>query len=104
MLNSYRYLLYFLFGLYQPPGKLDLKSSMSVLHCTVIVAEREPRWVFRVNIVSLGTEKEIGTVYVKGPKQKAIISLEIVAYWFCMTRLFILYSYLAMRLRDCVQH
>ena len=29
-----------------------------------IVAEREPRWVFRVNIVSLGTEKEIGTVYV----------------------------------------
>ena len=40
----------------------------------------------------------------KGPKQKAIISLEIVAYWFCMTRLFILYSYLAMRLRDCVQH
>ena len=28
----------------------------------LIVAEREPRWVFRVNIVSLGTEKEIGTV------------------------------------------
>ena len=43
-------------------------------------------------------------IYMKGPKQKAIISLEIVAYWFCMTRLFILYSYLAMRLRDCVQH
>jgi len=34
-------------------------------HCMIIiVAEREPRWVFRVNIVSLGTEKEIGTVYV----------------------------------------
>ena len=43
-------------------------------------------------------------IYMKGPKQKGIISLEIVAYWFCMTRLFILYSYLAMRLRDCVQH
>ena len=43
-------------------------------------------------------------IHMKGPKQKGIISLEIVAYWFCMTRLFILYSYLAMRLRDCVQH
>ena len=39
--------------------KLNKRKNPNLIQ--YIVAEREPRWVFRVNIVSLGTEKEIGT-------------------------------------------